>query len=247
MPLQLPPRAAPPAGGALELSHLVYEVANLANACKVFRELTGVRPVLGGRHEALGLQNAIVGLGGGRYLEFLARTPVRSRQQRSNVGGVPVTVLGAECDRPRLLTWCCDASRVGLSSLVAELAQLPQKHLFPVEIALMTGITREGRRITWREAADRHRSGWQNSLPMGGLVPLLRDWPSEQTLRPGLLAPAGCELIELKAEHPEPQALTAALRSMRAGHLISVSGIEQGKEPRLMAVIRHAYGQLVLE
>lgn len=245
--LQRPLHAPSAAEGVLELSHLVYEVANLASACDVFAELTGVRPVPGGRHEALGLQNAIVGLGGGRYLEFLARTSSRRDPGRPHTGGVPVTVLGADCDRPRLVTWCCDASRVGLSSLVAGLAALPQKHLFPAEIALMTSLTQEGRRITWRDAADKHRECLQDSLPMEGLLPFLRDFPGEPNFRPGLAAPAGCELIELKAEHPDPQALGAALRSLRAGHLISVSGTERGKEPRLLAVIRHAYGQLQLE
>merc|ERR1712060_86638 len=184
--------------------------------------------------------------GGGRYLEFLAKSPVDNRDRGG--GGcnttTPVTVLGIESEKPRLTTWSCDTKHVGISGLVAELARSPLKNLFPAEVVLISRPAGENKRITWRVAADRHRECHTGSLPMGGLVPFLIDWPDDPPHRPGLVAPSGCELVELKGVHPDPSDVSAVLRSMRADHLIQ---IEQGPEPRMSAVIKHPRGQLVLE
>lgn len=241
--------APKPQAGVLALDHLVYEVESLASACDVFEQITGVRPLPGSRHEVLGVHNAIVGLGSGRYLEFLAKSPAEVLNRGFGIGWggsstTPVSVLGVEAEKPRLTTWCCDTRHVGISGLVAELSRSPLRNLFPAEVVLISRPAGDGRRTTWRVAADRHRECSGGSLPMGGLVPFLIDWPDDPPHRPGLAAPPGCELIELKGVHPEPDDVGAVLRSMRADHLIA---IERGSEPRMSAVIKHPRGQLVLE
>lgn len=235
-----------PRGGQLRLDHIIYEVESITSACDVFEQITGVRPMIGSKHEALGIHNAAVSLGDGRYLELLAKSPVELLNSRNLGSGaaIPVTVLGVDVQKPRLTTWCCDTRDVGICGLVAELTKLPLKNLFPSEVAVASRTSHGGGRLTWRIAADKHRECHGGILPMGGLVPFLIDWMGEPPNQPGLIAPTGCELIELRAQHPEPADLTAVLRAMRADHLISV---EFGEHPRMSAVIRHPKGQLVLE
>lgn len=250
-PLQQPPRGLgasdprPHPTARMQVSHLVYEVESLASACDVFEQITGVRPILGSRYDALGIHNALVGLGGGRYLELLAQTQGDSAVIRRGEGNVaPVSILGISGEKPRLATWCCDAGEVGLTGIVADLCRLPLKGTFPAEIKLISRPNPSGGRLTWRLAADKQRDVPGGVLPMGGLVPYLLDWVGDSSKKPGNVAPKGCELVELQGEHPQASDVMAVLRAMRADHLIQMV---QGSKPRMSAVISHPRGQLVLE
>lgn len=225
--------------GVLHLSHIVYEVDSLRSACDVFEAITGVRPVAGSRHEGFGLQNAIVGLGDGRYLEFLAKGPPMPPEGIA----APVVMLGNSTDKPRITGWGCDARDVGLTALVMKLAQMPLRSIVPCEVTLMHRKLHGQERLIWRVAADKHRDR-SAAPPMGGLVPFLVDWLGSLHNRPGLTAPSGCELVSLKAMHPEAADVRSVLRAMRADHLLD---LEQGLVPRISAVIKHPHGQLVLE
>eukprot|EP00811_Abedinium_folium_P003887 NODE_13576_length_1158_cov_4.934045.p1 GENE.NODE_13576_length_1158_cov_4.934045~~NODE_13576_length_1158_cov_4.934045.p1 ORF type:complete len:280 (+),score=57.61 NODE_13576_length_1158_cov_4.934045:142-981(+) len=237
--------APEPLPGLLKLDHIVYEVESVQSACDVFEQITGIRPRYGSKHDALGLHNAIVGLGEGRYIEFLAKSPVEilNAQQRESTP-TPVTVLGIDGERPRLATWCCSTEDVGISGLVAELTKLPVRQTFPAEITVQNRDLRGGGHLTWRIAADRHRECPGGDMPLGGILPFLIDWMRGADCRPGVVAPKGCELVALKATHPDVAQTCSLLRLMRADHLITV---DHGPRPRLSAVIQHPGGQLVLE
>lgn len=53
------------------LDHIVIASPNLEKLASDFYELTGVKPVEGGRHEGKGTANKLIGLGEGSYLELI--------------------------------------------------------------------------------------------------------------------------------------------------------------------------------
>lgn len=57
----------------VDLDHIILQIPNLAAGIAEFTRLTGVTPKFGGRHPGRGTENALVTLGGGHYLEILAR------------------------------------------------------------------------------------------------------------------------------------------------------------------------------
>jgi hypothetical protein len=59
-------------GEPVGLDHIILHTGSLSLGSAAFARLTGVTPVVGGRHPGRGTQNALVGLGQGRYLELLA-------------------------------------------------------------------------------------------------------------------------------------------------------------------------------
>jgi Glyoxalase-like domain len=59
-------------GEPVGLDHIILHTGSLSLGSAAFARLTGVTPVVGGRHPGRGTQNALVSLGQGRYLELLA-------------------------------------------------------------------------------------------------------------------------------------------------------------------------------
>ncbi|WP_350275921.1 VOC family protein [Kribbella sp. HUAS MG21] len=77
------------------LDHLVLATPDLEASVAGFADVTGVEPVVGGRHARWGTRNYLVGLGGAAYLEFLGADPEPAPGARS-----PYPL-----DRERLVTW----------------------------------------------------------------------------------------------------------------------------------------------
>ncbi|MGH7541334.1 MAG: VOC family protein, partial [Gemmatimonadota bacterium] len=90
-----------------------------------------------------------------------------------------------------------------------------------------------------RERPDGTRLSWLLTDPgvvVGdGLVPFLIDWGDSE--HPARAAPAGCELSELRAEHPEPE----RIRPMLAALDVSLP-VAAGPRPALVATIRAPRG-----
>jgi len=72
-----------------------------------------------------------------------------------------------------------------------------------------------------------------------GLVPFLIDWGS--TPHPAVGGAAGCVLIELRAEHPEPTVIRPLLRALNADLPLST-----GAAPALVATLETPRGRVAL-
>lgn len=201
------------------LDHLVYSVPNLEAAVEDLASRLGVRPALGGRHTGRGTWNALLGLGGRRYLEVIARDP----SQAAPDGPLPHDLDGLRS--ARLVTWA--AAATDLESRVAA--------------ARAGGCDLGDVRPLRRTRPDGTELAWQltrRPVEGEGLVPFLIDWGA--TPHPSVDARGGCELVDLRALHPQP----ARIASMLAAVGVELK-VEEG-ERGLVAVVESPRGRVVL-
>jgi len=197
-------------GGGQTLSALVAQIA----------ERTGVTAIAGGRHVTGGTHNALLSLGGMRYLELMAADPEGdSRATRARL------VRGLL--RPRIIAWA-----IATRDLEATCDRARAAGYDPGPIEPLARQRPDGQRLAWRLA-------WQGAGVFSGIVPFLIDW--QDCPHPATTAPAGCSLLSLRAEHPEPA---------RAGRMLEALGVSlavtAGREPALEATLATPRGRLVL-
>ena len=203
------------------VDHLIFGAADLDAGRDEIERLLGVRPVPGGRPPHYGTRNALLALGPRTYLEVLApdtELPVPER-------GV---LLGA--DRlwaPGLLTWVLRSESIDEAATAAAAAGVG---LGPIESG--SRETPGGAVVSWR-LTDPY------AMPLGGAVPFLIDWGA--TPHPAGAAPRGGRLVGLRAEHPEPRRVRAALAALGVA-----MDVRRGGRFRLIARIETDRGEVEL-
>jgi hypothetical protein len=200
-----------------DLDHLLYRAPDLDDAIDELESVLGVRPAYGGAHPGRGTRNALLALGGRRYLEVLAPDPEQPPDPERTA---------APDEEPRLWTW---AVRSDLIETQAEVAAIRG-----VDLGSVDGMSRDrpdGVHLSWRLTSRRGVAD--------GLVPFLIDWGGSE--HPAESAPTGCELISLRAEHPQADDVTRMLAAL---------GIEMpvttGARPALIAEIQTPKGLVEL-
>jgi hypothetical protein len=201
----------------LELDHLIVAGPDLVGLVAAFEDLTGARAAPGGRHAGQGTHNALVGLGGDRYLELLAPDP----EQAGGDFRAGIAYLAA----PALHSWC---ARAGAAADVA--ARIAAAGLSPRRLP-MARQRPDGVTLRWELVfADGHA--------YGGLVPFFIDWrdsPHPSGQLPPQLACAGLTLA-----HPDARGLERLLDAL--GGLPADVRIEPAAAPALTATWRGATG-----
>ncbi|MGA0173252.1 MAG: VOC family protein [Phycisphaerales bacterium] len=200
--------------------HLIWSVPELEVGIDDLERRLGVRAAIGGRHAKWGTHNALLSLGGHRYLEILANDP-KAPDHREPFGL-------SRRDLPAITHWMA-ACRLPKAAEVAR-----ARGFEAGEVEQFGREKPDGTRIEWRLAT-------RLDLPGDGLVPTLIDWlGAEERVHPARSAPAGLELAGFRGEHPEPERVRPMLDALRIDF-----AIDRGPVPRLRAAIRRADGVVV--
>jgi hypothetical protein len=205
----------------MRTDHVVYGVADLDTAMDELAERLGVRPAAGGQHVGRGTRNALLGLGGGTYLEVIAADP----EQAPFAG--PLSFALDRLGLPRLVGWACRTA-----DLDERVAAARERGYDPGDVREMSRRRPDGFLLEWRLTR-------QEPDPDRLVVPFLIDWGSSP--HPTETAPAGVRLVELRAEHPDPARMRAALAALGAA-----LEIDEGPEPALIATLDTPRGRVVL-
>ena len=203
----------------MTVDHLVYGVADLGAGVAELAGRLGVRAAPGGKHVGRGTHNALLGLGGGAYLEIIAVDPEQPAAR------APLFALGA-LRLPRLVGWACAAPDIEERVRAAR-----RRGYEPGPVEAMSRATGDGSVLRWRLTPPSPASRL--------VVPFLIDWGD--TPHPSRTAPAGVRLVELSAEEPAPRPSRAALEALG----VDVR-IEPGAEPALIATLDAPSGRVVL-
>lgn len=207
-----------------EIDHLVFAAADLADGIGYIEALTGIRPVLGGPHRGLGTRNALLCLGETVYLEIIAHDPDQPVPSRRRPFGLDDGLA------PRLASF---AVHPGPGETLAHVvATAATAGLSIGEPLAMSRLRPDGVELRWRLTPPHFGA-------MSGLVPFVIDWG--QTPSPAASAPAGCSLVSLRAEYPDPGALEAAYAALG----LNVP-IDETATARLTAVLDTPHGLVEL-
>lgn len=174
------------------VDHLVYGVGDLDEAIALLGERLGVPPAFGGTHPG-GTHNALLALGGARYLEIIAPDPGQ------HVDGPLAFGVHPEME-PGLLSWAVRTFEIEERAAAARRAGYD-----PGRVTTMSRVRDDGVAVTWRmtlgKPADAPR-----------LMPFLIDWADSP--HPSRSAPAGVHLDTLRGEHPHPEQVNRLLRAL---------------------------------
>ena len=203
------------------IDHLIVAAPDLEESLARAEELLGVEPALGGQHPGYGTRNALISLGKGRYLEIVGPDPDQPDPEGARLFGV-------DClEASRLATWA--AKGADLNSLVSRAGTYASE---------LGSVHSGGRR-----QPDGSYLAWEITDPFmpreGGVVPFFIDW--EETPHPSDTAPAGCELVDLRAEHPH----AGRVREILNGLELTLQ-VESGPTPALIATIDTPGGRVEL-
>lgn len=205
------------------VDHLLFGTADLDKGIAIIEKLTGVKAVIGGSHPGVGTRNALLALGGKRYLEIIGPDPAQATfTSRQDV---------RKLTEPRLITWAAATSDIG--ALAKRLGDKGTQLFGPRD---GSRARPDGKVLKWKSMAVMHESGADLIDP----VPFLIEWAAD-SLHPSQDSPSGCTLQSLAFEAPKASAVTDDLR------LLEIDGVvKEAKAPRLIATLKTPKGIVTL-
>src|SRR5262245_20239650 len=204
-----------------KVDHLVYATPDLSAGVARVEQLLRVKAAPGGQHPGGGTRNALIRLGEASYLEIIGPDPDQPKPAIPRRFGID------DLKSPRLVTWA--AKGTDLESLVAS----ARSHGIDLG-SVQAGSRRrpDGTLLRWRLTASPVSNGY-------GIVPFFIDWGDTQ--HPASSLPKECELVSLRAEHPDGKRLQATLAALGLN-----LAVKSGPEPALIATIRTPRGEVEL-
>ena len=211
----------PKAAGSLlaKVDHLVYATPDLAVGVEKIQRLLGVQATPGGQHPGAGTRNALIALGEASYLEIIGPDPEQGKPQGPRRFGIDGLTT------PKLATWA--AKGTDLEQLTSEASRK----------GIQLGVVNPGSR--------RNPQGvllaWRLTLTnlADGIVPFFIDWG--ETPHPARTAARGASLLELRAEHPDPERVRKLMNQLGLDLVVN-----KGQEPALIATIASPRGRVEL-
>jgi Glyoxalase-like domain len=211
-----------------ELDHLVVACASLEQGCDWVERRLGARPSGGGAHPLMGTHNRLLRLGDAAYLEVIAPDPAAPDPPQPRWLGLDDPGLRRSLteEGPRLVTWA-----VRTDDIAASVAACP--------VAL--GRPETGARGALRWLITLRPDG---TLPEGGAMPALIQWPKGTEHVAADLPDQGLRLLSLSVFHPDPPLLRRALDAVG---LASGADVTVAAGPvRLSAAVGTAAGNSAL-
>lgn len=211
------PERGVPATSAVD--HLLLGVGDLDHGIAWVEKTTGVKAVVGGSHPGVGTRNALVSLGGRRYLEIIAPDP----EQADYKFRIDVRKLG----EPRLITWAAGTTDI---DTVAKNAVAAGLEIFGPQEG--SRARPDGKLLRWKTFGVRNDFGASGVEP----IPFFIEWAPD-SLHPSQDSPKGCALRALEIEHPSSAGVTALLAKLGID-----ATVKTGEGVRLTATLRTAKG-----
>ncbi|MEM1320825.1 MAG: VOC family protein [Bacteroidota bacterium] len=171
----------------MHIDHLIVGAPSLKAGADYIESLLGQRPTYGGQHPGLGTHNTLLAFGPDSYLEIIAPDPAQPDVPR------PLWIDAARLTEPRLFRWAAKSDKLPDLCRRASAAGLPLGEVLPGS----------------RQRPDGQLLSWQLTDPRieleGGLLPFFVDWGD--SVHPAQGLPSAGRLVELYAEHPQPERL----------------------------------------
>jgi glyoxalase-like protein len=203
------------------VDHLVYATPDLdAGIARIERQL-GVRAVIGGSHPGRGTRNALVALGSASYLEIIGPDPAQPAPE----GGRPFRI--DTLTAPSLVAWAAKGERLEDLAAAARRGGVGLGEVIAGRRARPDGVV-----LTWRYTDPK-------TVVADGLVPFFIDWGASP--HPATSAAPGARLVDLRAEHPDPDAVLRVLRAIEIP-----LHVDRGPAPALIATIAGPRGRVEL-
>jgi hypothetical protein len=202
------------------IDHITVTSPSLEAGRAFVHECLGVPLQRGGRHPRMGTHNLLLRLGETMFLEVIAVDPEAVRPDRPRWFALDALPQDA---RPRLGCW---VARTASIEAAMGAASEPLGSIEPMSRGA----------LEWLISVP-----GDGSLPLGGVAPALIEWHVSPHPAAGM-EDAGCALVALELLHPEPQRVSALLRSIGLAEPgVSVS-VAEAAAPALVACIRTPSG-----
>lgn len=209
---------------ATAVDHLLLGAADLDKAIAWVEGLTGVRAVIGGSHPGVGTRNALLSLGGRRYLEIIAPDPAQtSFNSRHDI---------RKLTEPRLITWAAASKDL---DVIAKRAAAGGLQIFGPSDG--SRARPDGKLLEWKVLGIKHGLTSDVVDP----IPFFIEWAPD-SVHPSQDSPEGCELRALDIASPEPSRVADALQRLGVE-----ASVEQGPSPRLTATLETPKGTVILK
>ena len=177
------------------LDHLVFAVSPLERGASWLEERLGVPLSPGGQHTSMGTHNRLLRLGPSSYIELIAIDPGAGKPDRRRWFDLDALSEEAGLGTPQLLTWVASTTGLGVSGCSAA---YDAGKVQPMSRAVLSWL------ITIRD---------DGSLPEGGTLPSLIEWPEGVHPAAGL-PERNVTLQTLELRVPDPDRTGAALKSI---------------------------------
>lgn len=203
----------------MSIDHIVYAVPDLEQGVASLGERLGVRAAPGGRHEATGSHNALLGLGGATYLEIIAPDPTNPNPPRPRS-------FNLDQDRsPRLAGWAVRSTDIDGTIERARAAGYDPGPAWDLSRRRPDGVLLEWR-LTRSDAGE-------------FVLPFVIDWGDAE--HPSTTSPQGPVLRGLAVEHPDPDRIAGALAALGVEDV----EVRAAERPALVARIQTPAGATV--
>jgi Glyoxalase-like domain len=205
--LMATPYLAWPASGNVpkSLDHVILGCNDLDAGVEYVYRHTGVRAAAGGVHPGAGTKNALLSLGGLRYLEIIAPDPLQSASTD------PRHVFDLES--PALVGWA--VHRNDVDEFAPALANSGVKAVGPKP---GSRARPDGTTLTWKSLTLMNDDN--------GVLPFFIQWGSG-SVHPSLDSPAGCKITDLWIGTPNPDRLKAVAAKLQLDVQVRAADKEQ--------------------